>query len=95
VQEHALEALCSITGQQLGLKPHRWRAWFDQAGAQPRIEWIIDSLEHPEATVRRWAYDELRRVTGQSIPFPVTGSRAERDQALAAWRRWWGQRAPS
>src|SRR5690606_9867471 len=28
IQEASLESLCSITGQQHGLKPHRWKNWY-------------------------------------------------------------------
>ncbi|MEX1366557.1 MAG: hypothetical protein AB1Z98_25760, partial [Nannocystaceae bacterium] len=59
IQEASLESLCSITGQQHGLKPHRWRAWYDDNRGLHRVEWIIDSLRHRDLPVRRWAADEL------------------------------------
>jgi hypothetical protein len=92
VQEAALESLCSITGQQHGLKPHRWKEWFEQNSQRHRIEWIIDSLRHKELPVRRWASDELVRVTGHRVPYSPMGDKEARDMAVEAWTHWWMER---
>lgn len=92
VQEAALESLCSITGQQLGLKPHRWKTWYAENEHRHRIEWIIESLRHRDVPVRRWAADELTRVTGHREPFSAMGDRRTRDIAVEAWTEWWQQR---
>jgi hypothetical protein len=89
VQEASLESLCSITGQQHGLKPHRWRQWYVENGGGHRVEWIIDSLRHKDLPVRRWAYDELLRITGHRIAFEPSGDRKERETAARAWMEWW------
>jgi HEAT repeat protein len=89
IQEAALEALCSVTGQQHGLKPHRWRRWYEQKGHLHRVEWIIDSLMHRDLPVRRWATDELVRITGHRVTFSALGARDARDLAHQAWSRWW------
>ncbi len=89
IQEAALESLCSITGQQHGLKPHRWKNWYADNGDRHRVEWIIDSLRHRDLPVRRWAADELIRVTGHRIPFSPMGDRRSRDVAAQAWTDWW------
>ncbi|MCH9683149.1 MAG: hypothetical protein K0V04_17070, partial [Deltaproteobacteria bacterium] len=92
IQEAALESLCSITGQQHGLKPHRWRAWYEAQGHRHRIEWIIDSLRHRDVPVRRWAADELVRITGHRVPFSPMGDRRAREVAAKAWTTWWDDR---
>lgn len=89
IQEAALESLCSITGQQLGLKPHRWKAWFADNAHHHRVEWIMASLAHKDLSVRRWAADELRRITGQRIMFPAAGTKQEREIGLQKWIDWW------
>lgn len=89
IQEAALESLCSITGQQHGLKPHRWKSWYTEHGQHHRVEWIIDSLRHRDVPVRRWAHDELVRVTGHRVPFSPMGDRKAREVAHQAWRQWW------
>lgn len=89
IQEAALESLCSITGQQHGLKPHRWKNWYLENRDRHRVEWIIDSLRHRDLPVRRWAQDELIRVTGHRVPFSPLGDRQARDVAARAWTDWW------
>ena len=92
MQEAALESLCSITGQQLGLKPHRWKSWYGDNADRHRVEWIIDSLEHRDVPVRRWAADELTRITGHRVPFSAIGDKRARDLAIEAWTQWWTER---
>ena len=92
IQEASLESLCSITGQQHGLKPHRWRAWYDDQGKRHRVEWIIDSLRHRDLPVRRWAADELVRITGHRVPFSPMGDKRAREVAAKAWMDWWEAR---
>ncbi|MGH1348276.1 MAG: hypothetical protein ACRBN8_42365 [Nannocystales bacterium] len=89
IQEAALESLCSITGQQHGLKPHRWKSWHQDQGVHHRVEWIIESLRHRDLPVRRWAHDELVRVTGHRVPFSPLGDRSSREVAYQAWLEWW------
>ncbi len=89
IQEAALESLCSVTGQQHGLKPHRWKAWHEEQGDRHRVEWIIESLRHRDLPVRRWAHDELVRVTGHRVPFSPLGDRKSREVAHEAWSEWW------
>jgi hypothetical protein len=89
VQEAALESLCSITGQQHGLKPHRWKSWYIENADRHRVEWIIESLRHRDLPVRRWAADELTRITGHRVPFSPMGDRKARDMAVQAWTDWW------
>ncbi|MCA9687158.1 MAG: HEAT repeat domain-containing protein, partial [Myxococcales bacterium] len=91
IQEAALESLCSITGQQLGLKPHRWRSWYGDNAHHHRVEWIISSLAHKDLSVRRWASDELRRITGQRINFLAAGSKQEREIGIRKWVEWWNE----
>lgn len=92
IQEAALESLCSITGQQHGLKPHRWKSWYVGNQERHRVEWIIESLRHRDLPVRRWAADELIRVTGHRIPFSPMGDRRSREVAAQAWLDWWEAR---
>ncbi|HET6582605.1 MAG TPA: hypothetical protein VFG69_04145, partial [Nannocystaceae bacterium] len=89
VQEAALESLCSITGQQHGIKPHRWKSWHIENADRHRVEWIIESLRHRDLPVRRWAADELTRITGHRVPFSPMGDRKARDMAVQAWTDWW------
>ena len=89
IQEAAIESLCSITGQQLGLKPHRWKSWYVDNRERHRIEWIIDSLRHKDMPVRQWAAHELSRITGHRIPFSPVADKRARESAVRAWTDWW------
>ncbi len=89
IQEASLESLCSITGQQHGLKPHRWKTWYQEQGSRHRVEWIIESLRHRDLPVRRWAHDELIRITGHRVAFSPLGDRKSREVAAEAWLSWW------
>ena len=56
------------------------------------MEWIIDSLRHRDLPVRRWAADELVRITGHRVPFSPMGDRRSREVAATAWTNWWSER---
>jgi HEAT repeat protein len=85
----ALTALCSITGQHFGLNIERWRAWYASRCDRTRVDWMLESLAHSEVAVRRWAADELMRITGQRLPFPASGAPTERAEAIERWQAWW------
>jgi HEAT repeat protein len=50
---------------------------------------LISRMEHPDAWVRRTAYDELVITTGQQLPFDTDGPWRVQQGHLRAWRRWW------
>ena len=89
IRQTALESLCSITGQQHGVKPSRWHSWFETHRHRHRIEWIIDSLRHRELAVRRWAYDELVRITGHRVAHSPSGDKRAQSACVDAWVNWW------
>jgi hypothetical protein len=91
VRDIGLEGLCSITGQQLGSRSARWRAWWEANKELHRVEWIIGALSHKDSGVRGWASVELRRITGQPYALPVEGSKRERDQVIRQWVEWWAR----
>ncbi len=84
----ALTALCSISGQHLGMASARWTAWLAANRDRSRIDWMIDSLEHRDPAVRRWAAVELHRVTGNRLAFDPHGDEADRSAAIERWRAW-------
>ena len=88
VRETALEALCSITAKHLGYRPAKWRAWYDEHGQETRVEWVIEALRHRDAAVRRWAADELVRITGHHVTAP-DGEKLTAKFLFHAWQQWW------
>ena len=91
LQDAVIESLCTITAQQLGTKAHRWQNWYHDHGARHRIQWLIGSLRHRDRNVRSWSGDELRRITGAAIVFPVDGDRGQREAGVRQWEAWWDQ----
>jgi hypothetical protein len=93
--EEARRALLQITKQNFGLKPRKWRAWWEKHRERPRIEWMLDGLAHGEDEVRHSASDELKRVTGEYFGYHYDLPRREREEARKKWLKWWeevGQR---
>lgn len=91
LQDSVIESLCTITAQQLGTKAHRWQNWYHDQGARHRIQWLIGSLRHRDRNVRAWSGEELRRITGAAIVFPVDGDRGQREAGVRQWDTWWDQ----
>ena len=88
VRETALESLCSITAKHHGYRPAKWKSWYAEHGQQTRIEWVIDALRHRDTAVRRWAADELVRITGHRIAAPPDGEKPNAKFVLAQWQSW-------
>ncbi len=88
VRETALESLCSITAKHHGYRPAKWKSWYAEHGQQTRIEWVIDALRHRDTAVRRWAADELVRITGHRIAAPPDGEKPNAKFVLAQWQAW-------
>lgn len=91
LQDAVIESLCTITAQQLGTKSHRWQNWYHDHGSRDRIQWLISSLRHRDRNVRAWSGEELRRITGAAIVFPVDGDRGQREAGVRQWEAWWDQ----
>jgi hypothetical protein len=91
LQDAVVESLCTITAQQLGTKSHRWQNWYHDQGSRDRIQWLISSLRHRDRNVRAWSGEELRRITGAAIVFPVDGDRGQREAGVRQWEAWWDQ----
>jgi hypothetical protein len=87
--EEARRALVQITKQTFGLKPRKWRAWWDKHKDKPRIEWMLDGLAHSEDEVRHSASEELKRVTGEYFGYHYDLPRREREEARQKWVKWW------
>mgnify|MGYP000665649650 CR=1 FL=1 len=88
VRETVLESLCSITAKHHGYRPAKWKSWYAENGQQTRLEWVIDALHHRDTAVRRWASDELVRITGHRIPALPDGEKPGAKYVLAQWQAW-------
>jgi hypothetical protein len=89
--EHARRALVALVRCDLGTSERKWRRWWDEHRSQHRIEWLIEALAQKDAALRAAAFEDLRRVAGESFGFEVNGGRRERDEARGRWERWWNE----
>jgi HEAT repeat protein len=82
-------ALVTITRQDFGRDAVRWTAWWEQNANNHRIEWLIDSLMHEDAEIRRAAGDELKALTKEYFGYYDDLPRKERQRAQSRYREWW------
>ena len=89
---YPLVSVCTPTFNRRPFIQTMFQCFKNQTYPKDRIEWIIESLRHRDVPVRRWAADELTRVTGHREPFSAMGDKNARDIAVDAWTQWWEQR---
>jgi Type II secretion system (T2SS), protein E, N-terminal domain len=89
VAQAAHQALIELTAQDFGPQPRRWEAWAEEWGARHRIEWLIESLMHPEQTIRALASEELKRDTQQYFGYHPGLPKRDRELAQRKYREWW------
>ena len=82
-------ALFVITRQDFGRDARRWRDWWKRNQARHRIEWLIDSLTHELAEVRKPAGEELKRLSRQYFGYYDDLPRKERVRVQKRYRHWW------
>ena len=79
----------TITRQDFARDAVRWTAWWEQNANMHRIEWLIDSLMHDDAEIRRAAGDELKALTKEYFGYYDDLPRKERARAQSRYREWW------
>jgi HEAT repeat protein len=85
-------ALVTITRQDFARDAVRWTAWWEQNARLHRIEWLIESLLHDDAEIRRAAGDELKALTKEYFGYYDDLPRKERARAQQRYRDWWESR---
>lgn len=85
----AHRALVVLARQDFGSDPSRWLEWWDRASAKHRVEWLIDALNHVDATIRHEAGEELKKLTGQFFGYYFNLPRKERERAQQRYLEWW------
>ncbi|MBK9036357.1 MAG: hypothetical protein IPL61_34770 [Myxococcales bacterium] len=87
--EHARRALVTLTRVDLGASERKWRRWWDEHRERHRVEWLIDALGGKDASLRVAAFDDLRRITGESLGTADELARRDRSDTRERWERWW------
>jgi hypothetical protein len=89
VAQAARRALVEITKQDFGASRWRWRSWWERHRNEPRVEWMLEGLGHPESEVRLSASEELRALSAESFGYHADQPRREREEARKRWIDWW------
>lgn len=85
----AHRALVVLARQDFGTDATRWIEWWHKASARHRVEWLIDALNHADATIRHEAGEELKKLTGQFFGYYFNLPRKERERAQQRYLEWW------
>ncbi len=88
-REAARAALVELTKQDLGAKPKRWSAWWEEHQHDDRIWWLFEGLSHKKAEIRASSEEELRALTGKYFGYHYDLPRGEREAARVRWQDWW------
>ena len=78
-------ALVELTCQNFGTSQRKWRRWQLKNASKPRLEWLLEGLEHKSPEIRSNALNTLRRISGLQLPFDVFASRSERSKGREKW----------
>jgi hypothetical protein len=84
----ARRALVEITKQDFGSSRWRWRSWWDRHRHEPRVDWMLEGLSHPEPEVRLSACEELRTLSPQYFGYQFDLPKREREEARRRWVAW-------
>lgn len=87
--EAAWRVLRMLTAQDFGTDEKAWRAWYFEHGAKPRIEWLIESLDHDNPEIRAIASRDLHRYAGQDFGYRVNMAADDRRAIRERFRMWW------
>lgn len=53
------------------------------------VDALLTAMRDVEEIVRSTAYDSLKALTGESLPFDPAGNRDSRNAAMRRWAKWW------
>ncbi len=85
----ARDALVTVTCQDFGADARAWLRWWEANGARHRVEWLIDSLMHEVANVRRLAGEQLRALSKEYFGYGSELPSRDRERAQQRYRDWW------
>lgn len=82
------QALVVLSRQDFGFDQAAWHDWWTSHRHLHRIEWVIDALTHPSATVREPAAEELRGTTRLYVGTWDDSDPSERLRIQQKYRDW-------
>ncbi len=87
--EAAWRVLRMLTAQDFAAAEADWSAWYSGNRDRPRVEWLIDSLDHDEPEIRAIASRDLARESAQDFGYRVNMMSDERRAIQERYRLWW------
>jgi len=87
--EAAWRVLRMLTAQDFGTEAIAWRAWWDENGQRPRVEWLIESLDHDDEEIRAIVARDLARRSKQDFGYRADLPSKERQAIRERYRLWW------
>jgi hypothetical protein len=88
VAKESLNALMTLTFQDLGPKKKTWVSWFEKNSHLPREAWLVEALSHKELNIRQGAIQELRMITGNTFDYRPDADKSERKTSIKQWEAW-------
>jgi len=85
----AHRALVSISCQDFGTSPRKWRSWYEDSQHRHRVQWLIESLMHSEQNLRSAAGIELQKVTQVYYGYVASAPKRDRERAQKRYQDWW------
>jgi len=87
--EAAWRVLRMLTAQDFAAAEADWSAWYTENRDRPRVEWLIDSLDHDEPEIRAIASRDLARTSAQDFGYRVDMPDDQRRAIQERYRLWW------
>jgi hypothetical protein len=85
----ARATLLAITGDDLGPRRRRWLDWWEKMQHRPRVEWLLEALDHRDPQIRLTASQELQAITGEYFGYHYDLPERDREEARRRWWDWW------
>lgn len=87
--EAAWRVLRMLTAQDFNTDTDAWRAWWDENRERPRVEWLIESLDHDDEEIRAIVALDLARHSKQDFGYRADLPSEERQAIRERYRLWW------
>lgn len=87
--EAAWRVLRMLSAQDFGTDISAWRAWWDENARRPRVEWLIESLDHDDQEIREIVARDLARHSKQKFGYRAELPSEERQAIRERYRLWW------
>ena len=85
-------ALSVLARQDFGRETKAWSVWWAKHSSEHRVEWLITSLMHENADVRRAAGEELKTLTKEYFGYYEDLPKKERARVQRKYSEWWGEK---